>query len=75
MGRKQPSEGVLLDDGWGQISEKRCYLFFNIHCFIDALQSVEMGDESIIGEGVKVYDQTIDFRILQMILNSKGILL
>lgn len=36
--------------------------FFNNHCSINALQSVEIGDGSIFGEGVKVYDHNHRFR-------------
>lgn len=36
--------------------------FFNNHCSINALQSVKIGDGSIFGEGVKVYDHNHKFR-------------
>lgn len=36
--------------------------FFNNHCSINSLQSVEIGDGSIFGEGVKVYDHNHKFR-------------
>ncbi|MBR3355602.1 MAG: acyltransferase [Oscillospiraceae bacterium] len=36
--------------------------FFNNHCSINALQSIEIGDGSIFGEGVKIYDHNHRFR-------------
>lgn len=36
--------------------------FFNNHCSVNSLQSVEIGDGSIFGEGVKIYDHNHRFR-------------
>ena len=52
--------GLYLEKGASIKIGNNC--FFNRGCSINCLESVEIGDHTIFGENVKIYDQNHKFR-------------
>lgn len=46
--------------------------FFNRGCSINCLESVEIGDHTIFGENVKIYDQNHKFRDRKKLIREQG---
>lgn len=46
--------------------------FFNRGCSINCLESVEIGDHTIFGENVKIYDQNHKFRDRTKLIREQG---
>lgn len=49
---------------------KRC--FFNNYCSLNAHESIEIGNDCIFGEGVKIYDHNHKFDHCNMSIQSQG---
>lgn len=46
--------------------------FFNNDCSINAQEYIEIGDNSLFGEGVKIYDHNHVFKDKQMMIKDQG---
>lgn len=48
------------------------HTFFNNYCSINAMSSVEIGDDCLFGEGVRIYDHDHRFRELGVPISRQG---
>jgi len=61
---------VMIDDKGKVIIGNNC--FFNNDCSINSIQSIKIGDGTIFGEGVKIYDHNHRFSDLEKSIKSQG---
>lgn len=61
---------ILIDSGGKVKIGKNC--FFNNYCSINSNVIVSIGDNSIFGEGVKIYDQNHRFRSSETNISEQG---
>lgn len=66
----RPNFGLYLEKGASIKIGDDC--FFNRGCSINCLQSVEIGDHTIFGENVKIYDQNHKFRDTDKLIREQG---
>ena len=66
----RPNFGLYLEKGASIKIGNDC--FFNRGCSINCLESVEIGDHTIIGENVKIYDQNHRFRDTNKLIREQG---
>lgn len=62
--------GLYLEKGASTKIGNDC--FFNRGCSINCLESVEIGDHTIFGEKVKIYDQNHKFRDRTKLIREQG---
>lgn len=50
-------------------------VFFNNYCSLNAIDSISIGDGTVFGENVKVYDHNHCYKILICLSRSRALLL
>ena len=66
----RPNFGIYLEKGARIKIGSNC--FFNRGCSINSIESVEIGDYTIFGENVKIYDQDHKFRDTSKLIREQG---
>lgn len=66
----RPNFGLYLEKGASIKIGEDC--FFNRGCSINCLESVEIGNHTIFGENVKIYDQNHKFRDADRLIRKQG---
>ena len=66
----RPGFGIYLENGAKIKIGSNC--FFNRGCSINALKSVEIGDNTVFGENVKIYDQNHRFKDKTKLIRDQG---
>lgn len=72
MGKKcnwRPGLKLIIENGKIKIGD---YCKFNYNCSIMSLGSVEIGDYTLLGEGVKIYDQNHKFNQYNQLITNQG---
>lgn len=66
----RPGFGIYLEKGATIKIGSNC--FFNRGCSINALKNIEIGDNTIFGENVKIYDQNHRFKDKDKLIRDQG---
>lgn len=66
----RPNFGLYLEKGASIKVGDNC--FFNRGCSLNCLDSIEIGDNTIFGENVKIYDQNHKFRGTETLIREQG---